>query len=315
MDKVERLLNLIAALLETGRPLTAEELRERVPGYPDKDASFRRAFERDKDDLREMGIPLRVETVPGTDPPVAGYRIPRSDYYLRDPGLEPDELAALNLAAGAVHLDGDGGLGGLWKLGGVVEGEAVEPAAPLGELPTDAAVATAFQAVAERRQLSFAYRGEARTVDPHRLDFQRGRWYLTGLDHLRGESRNFRFDRLEGELVAGPPGAFERPAGVVAGVEVAAWQLGEGEPVEARLLVDADHAALATHALGADVAAEERPDGAVVFTVPVTNRGGFRSFVLGFLDHAEVLGPSELRDDVVEWLRALVASGDGTRRS
>lgn len=304
MDKVERLLNLIAALLETARLLTAEEIRERVPGYPDKDASFRRAFERDKDDLREMGIPLELALVPGTDPPVAGYRIPRREYYLRDPGLEPDELAALNLAAGAVHLDEAGGLGGLWKLGGVVAAEAGAPSAPLAELPTDAAVATAFQAVAERRQLTFTYRGETRTVDPHRLDFQRGRWYLTGDDHLRGDRRNFRFDRLESALVSGPPGAFERPDRAVPGVEVAAWQLGEGQPLEARLLVDADHAALARHALGDEVPAAEQPDGSVVFTVAVTNRSGFRSFVLGFLDHAEILGPPELRDDLIDWLRA-----------
>lgn len=304
MDKIERLLNLIAALLETARLLTAEEIRERVPGYPDKDASFRRAFERDKEDLREMGIPLQVDFVPGTDPPVAGYRIPRGEYYLRDPGLEPDELAALNLAAGAVHLDDAGGLGGLWKLGGVVAPEASPPSAPLAELPTDAAVATAFQAVAERRRLTFTYRGEPRTVEPHRLDFQRGRWYLTGYDHLRGDQRNFRFDRLEGALASGPPEAFERPAGAVAGVEVAAWQLGEGEPLAARLLVDADHAALARHALGTETPADEQPDGSVVFTVEVTNRSGFRSFVLGFLDHAEILGPPELRDDLIEWLRA-----------
>ena len=89
----------------------------------------------------------------------------------------------------------------------------------------------------------------------------------------------------------------------------AGWTKKAGEPVEARLLVDADHAALAQHALGADVAAEEQADGSVVFTVAVTNREGFRSFVLGFLDHAEVLGPPALRDDVVAWLRALAVPG------
>ena len=84
-QKLERLLNLIAALLETPRALSAEEIRARVPGYPDEAGpTFRRAFERDKDDLREMGVPLRVETVPGTDPPQTGYRIPRDEYYLRE---------------------------------------------------------------------------------------------------------------------------------------------------------------------------------------------------------------------------------------
>ena len=69
MDKLERLLNLTAALLHTSRPLTAEEIRERVPGYPDNLVAFRRTFERDKDDLREMGIPLAVESVESEERP------------------------------------------------------------------------------------------------------------------------------------------------------------------------------------------------------------------------------------------------------
>lgn len=309
MDKLERLLNLIAALLETPRAMSAEEIHEKVPGYPeDKGATFRRAFERDKDDLREMGVPLRVETVPGSDPPLTGYRIPRDEYYLRDPGLEPDELAALNLAATAVHLDGAHGLGGLWKLGGVeaqaMAGEGEGDVTPLAQLPIDANLATVFQAVAERRVVRFGYRGDERTVDPYRLDFQLGRWYLTGFDHLRGDERNFRFDRIDGTVAAGAPRSFERPVGAVPGVERAAWQLGEGEPVVAELLVDADHVALARHELGSSTVAEERPDGSVVFSVPVTNRAGFRSLVLGYLDHAEVLGPADLRAELVAWLDA-----------
>jgi len=308
VDKLERLLNLIAALLETPRAMSAEEIHERVPGYPaESGATFRRAFERDKDDLREMGVPLRVETVPGSDPPLTGYRIPRDEYYLRDPGLEADELAALNLAATAVHLDGAHGLGGLWKLGGVEADPAAAPEVEkLGQLPTDANLATAFQAVAERRSVRFAYRGEVRAVDPYRLDFQLGRWYLSGFDHHRGEERNFRFDRIDDQLTSGPPRSFERPEGAVPGVERAAWQLGEGEPVVAHLLVDASRATLARHELGASASVEERPDGALVFTVPVTNRAGFRSLVLGYLDHAEVLGPAELREDLVSWLRSQV---------
>ena len=89
------------------------------------------------------------------------------------------------------------------------------------------------------------------------------------------------------------------------GVQLEPWQLGEGEPVEARVLVDADQAPLgrcSTSAPGAVV--EERADGSVVVALAVTNRDGFRSFVLTFLDHAEVLGPAELRADVVGWLEA-----------
>jgi proteasome accessory factor B len=117
-EKLERLLNLTAALLETSKPLTASEVARRVYGYPEEKGAFRRTFERDKDDLREMGIPIELSEIIGTDPPETGYRIPKDQYYLRDPGLEPDELAALHLAASTVRLDGIEGAGGLWKLGG-----------------------------------------------------------------------------------------------------------------------------------------------------------------------------------------------------
>ncbi len=91
VDKLERLMNLVAVLLDTMRPLSAEEIREQVQGYQDKDDSYHRALERDKADLREMGVPIVVEPIPGVDPPQDGYRIPREQYYLADPGLDPDE--------------------------------------------------------------------------------------------------------------------------------------------------------------------------------------------------------------------------------
>nr|MDQ3354917.1 hypothetical protein [Actinomycetota bacterium] len=86
-SRLERLFNLTAALLSTARPLTREELHERVPGYPDDDpkGAARRAFERDKEALRDMGIPLTVDEVERDDGTlVEGYRIPRDQYALRD---------------------------------------------------------------------------------------------------------------------------------------------------------------------------------------------------------------------------------------
>lgn len=304
MSKLERLLNLTAALLDTPRLLTAEEIRRRVPGYPDNQASFKRAFERDKDDLREMGVPIELATIAGTDPPVDGYRIPKNQYYLRDPGLEPDELAALHLAASAVRLDGLEGIEALWKLGGVVGDDG--PAVPaMASLPTSPALTTLFRAVAERRPVRFGYHGEERHVDPYRLDFARGRWYLSGFDHLRADERQFRLDRIDGPVHLGEAGGYERPSTAVPGARLQPWQLGEGDAVVARLLVDADQAAWATHHVGEDAVVERRPDGAVELAVPVSNRPAFRSFVLTFLDHAEVLGPAELRDEMVAWLEAL----------
>lgn len=307
-EKLERLLNLMAALLETHKPMTAAEIRRRVPGYPDTKESFRRAFERDKDDLREMGIPLLLDHVEGSNPPVEGYRIPKDQYYLRNPGLEPDELAAMHLAASAVQLDGIEGLTGLWKLGGVPDqAPGAAPGVDVAALPGGDTLVQLFEAVAQRRPATFRYRDTERTVDPYRLDFHRGRWYMSGFDHVRVDERNFRLDRIEGDVRLGRPRSFERPSTDIPGTRVEAWQLGEGEPVVARVLVDADQAPLALQQLGQDAVQEERADGSIVFALAVTSVPGFRSFVLGFLEHAEVLDPPELRAAVVDWLRDIAA--------
>lgn len=317
VDKLERLMNLIAVLLETARPMSAEELRTLVPGYPEPGPTFHRAFERDKDDLREMGVPLVVEPVPGVDPPRDGYRIPRDEYYLPDPGLAPDELAALHLAVSTVQVGGrtsdrDGGRAGeeaFWKLGGVLaaDGVGATPGGdPVASIPGDPRLPLLFEAVAERRPVRLAHGGVAREVDPHRLDFRRGRWYLTGYDHERDAERSYRLDRVEGAVeVVGPAGAFERPAAVTSGAERQPWELGDEEPVQARVLVDADQAAWAIQLAGEETVAVRHDDGSVELGLPVSNPVAFRSFVLTFLEHAEVLDPPELRDDLVQWLAAL----------
>ena len=89
VDKLERLMNLVAVLLDTMRPLSADELRELVGGYPEGGPTFHRAFERDKEDLREMGVPLVVQPLPGVDPPRDGYRILGTSTTCPTPGWRP----------------------------------------------------------------------------------------------------------------------------------------------------------------------------------------------------------------------------------
>jgi proteasome accessory factor B len=310
VDKLERLLNLTMTLLETPRLLTSADIRDRVPGYPDGDASFKRAFERDKESLREMGIPLTLEEIPFTDPPADGYRIRKDEYYLRDPGFAPDELAALNLAASAVKLDSAHGIEGLWKLGSAVDGppdgSVGEPSLLAGAatvaLPDDPNLGPLFSAVIERRPVQFRYRDAERTVDPYRLDFQRGRWYLTGYDHDRRDERNYRINRIQGAVEPIGTRRFARPTTAGPGGPGQPWQFGGGAPVIARLLVDPVQAPWLSQHLGADAVIEERPDGAIVASMPVTNWPAFRSFVLTFLEHAEILSPPDLVQAMVEWL-------------
>ena len=89
MHKVERLVNLIALLLNTRRPLTVEEVRNTVPGYQQEDySSFKRMFERDKEELRSLGIPIerRFTDVWEIE---EGYLISKDRYYLPELDLDP----------------------------------------------------------------------------------------------------------------------------------------------------------------------------------------------------------------------------------
>jgi predicted DNA-binding transcriptional regulator YafY len=317
MDRLERLVNLVAALIDAEHPLSREEIRHRIGGYAAETPAFRRAFERDKEILRQMGMPLVTEPLdPDRPDDQVGYRIPRERYELPDPGLDDDELAALRLAASAVAVEGPWGeeasASALRKLAGT----ATRPSAPAPPRPgtwpqTDLAVpagdrvVTAFAAVAERRRVTFAYRGQERTVEPWRLTYRKGQWYLQGLDHSRGEERLFRLDRVDGTLSAvGSAGAFERPE--LAAVEPpAGWRLGDGEEIPVEIAVDGPYAPFAVDEVGEAAVRERSADGSVRIVLPVTNVGGLRSFVLGLLEHAEVLGPPEVRADVVDWLQDL----------
>lgn len=304
LDKAERLLSLMNALLGAPRAIPAHALHERVSGYPDNVDSFHRAFERDKDELRDMGVPLLVETVAGSDPPILGYRIRPADYELRDPGLAPEELEALNFAAALIGSDGGMGQRALFKLGG-----GAAAGSPSAEIPADPDLVAAFTGVAEKRRLSFDYRSVARTIDPYRLEFVRGRWYLHGHDHRRNDRRWYRMSRIEGGVTLdGAPGSFTRPEGDTPGLQIQPWVLGgDQEPVTAEVWFD-PLVAGAVRAELADAAVRRNDEHGLVVAIEVTNREGFRSWLMAFLDRAEVLAPPELRQEIVTWLEE-VAGG------
>ena len=302
-DRLERLVNLTATLLATRKPLTLDQLAERFePPYPADKAARRRQFERDKETLRDLGIPITVEPLGlGGE---QGYRIRPEDYYLPDPGLTPEERAALHVAVTAVRLDGDDAREGLRKLGGL---EGTAAAAPFAELETTPALAELFDAVARRAAVTFDYRGEHRSLEPYGVVLRWGHWYVVGHDHDRDAARAFRVDRIDGAPVVGPAGAFEPPADVDPGAFLRADPLtyGEDQPRPARVLVDETRADWVVEQLGDEAVVERRDDGAVVVELSVVNREAFRTFVLGLLEHAEVLEPPELRAELVEWLEAI----------
>jgi proteasome accessory factor B len=289
---VERVLNTLIYLLESPRPVTAEDIRRTVPGYSqDSDEAFHRMFERDKDLLRQLGVPLKLVALDAWEVDF-GYTVDPEEYAMADPGLTPEERASLSLAARIVQVGGShAGLDGLRKLGGVERGVALEPfGADLGA--EGETLGSIFDAVLSRSSIEFEYRGAVRKLNPYGMAFRRGHWYLVG-DAGRGE-RIYRVDRIE-KLTVGEPRSFERPTGFDARsfLQAHPWEQGGDEAVEARVRFDEDVAWWASRTLG-----EDHDGGELEVTVPVSNRDAFIGWVLSFGPSAEIVAPEELRADV-----------------
>lgn len=300
---LERVLNLLAFLLTAGRPVTAEEIQMTVAGYDREGGdAFRRMFERDKDLLRRLGIPIVLQAVrAGAEP---GYLIRPEDYQLPDPNLTDDERAALWLAAQVVRIGGGpSGPDAVLKLGGARTTAGVEPmSADLG-VEVDR-LAQLFAASTERRTVEGRYRGRRRRIEPYGMGHRRGHWYLVGVEDA--DIRVYRVDRFEELSVGETPGAFERrgDVDVRSELDTQPWEAGSEEPVRVRLRVDREMAWWADRRLGrAPISRLELDDGAIELELEVTHLDAFVGWVLGFDHHAEVLGPPEMRARVVDRIR------------
>ncbi|MGV1009123.1 MAG: helix-turn-helix transcriptional regulator [Dermatophilaceae bacterium] len=222
--KTERLLNLVIALLSTRMPLSKQRIRTAVPQYQQtaSDEAFDRMFERDKDELRELGIPLVTEAVDPTFDDETGYRIDHREYDLPAIAFEPDEVAALALAGRTwTHATlAAPAAAALVKLESA--GVALDDTSLVGIEPRVRTTESAFEplrkAVLARQPVSFDYRKAGsdqgrRRVEPWGLAMWRGRWYLTAHDQDRDAQRVFRLSRIVGPVTTtARAGSYDVPA-------------------------------------------------------------------------------------------------------
>ncbi len=303
-SRAERLLNLLARLLDTRIPVSQEDLVREIDGYPDSKSASRRAFERDKETLRAMGVPVRVERLMFGDGNDVGYRVEPDEYYLGDLDLSSDETVALNVAVNAISLGNAGrGRDALMKLGGLV-GEAA--AAPIASLPMAPALPAMFDATRRRAVVSFDYRGARRTVEAWALISRTGRWYLVGHDRDRDALRTFRVDRVEGDVDAVAVEDFVVPDEFDARevLRDEPWSWGSGPPIEVEIVVDEGHSDALLAAVQDAVILRQSARGPV-FGFSITDAGALRNLVLGFGDRAEILAPGAIRREIAAWLRAM----------
>ena len=313
MGPDERHVNLISLLIESPTPLTFQQIREQMDAYDQADEeSAKRMFERDKDDLRGMGVPIELAPVDAWEDPEAasGYTISPEAYYLPRIAFTTEEMTALLIVAGLPGVD-DEAARGVRKLAAGVQGDLPwRGGVSVGPDASGERLAALASATLAGRAISFDYvtsGGESaeRTVDPWALVTRPGRWYLVGMDRDRGDVRAFRVSRIASDpRDAGP--AEPRPEGFEAGSHVAGpWE--QAEPEQQALVALSDRIGWwAIRTIGHATVERTREDGWIEVRMPLGD--GTSSWVLSLGRDAEAIEPEELRRDVIRRLEEALAN-------
>ena len=316
--KTERLLGLVVCLLSTSRYLTADQVRQAVPGYPEQDELFKRMFERDKEDLRDLGVPLETGlNHPFDDDP--GYRIRQQAYELPELRLEADEAAVLGLAARVwqrAELAG-AAAGALLKLRAAGMDAADEQPAPQVIEPRlgtpEPAFGPLWEAVRDRRPVTFSYRAAGRS-EPQRRELEpwgvvnrHGRWYVAGWDRGRDDTRVFRLGRIAGAVkFCGPPGSVTVPDGADVRELVRDWDSAPREHTAVLRVRSGTGVGLRQHAVSVH-ADETGPPGWDLVTTRFADVGSFADYAAWFGPDVVVLDPPDLREAVIARLKGVLA--------
>jgi proteasome accessory factor B len=312
--KSERLMNLLITLLVSRTYVTKDRLRRVVEAYGEVgDDAFERMFERDKEELRSLGVPVEVGYVDRAFEDEPGYRIERSAFELPDIDLTPQEAAVIGLAArvwqhaGLAAATSDA-LVKLKAAGVSVDREALNIVQPqlTAEEP---AFEPLWEATRTRTPVRFEYRTSrssrttARHLRPWGVVSFRGRWYVVGHDTDRGEPRIFRLSRVQGDVVVdGAAGSFEVPPGTdLRAVTESLAPPADGRTAEVLVRQGAGHG-LRRHATAAPQGADA-PAGWDRLLVSYGAGDAFADEVLTYGADVVVLSPPDVRADVVRRLR------------
>jgi proteasome accessory factor B len=322
--KSERLLNLVILLLVARNYTTKEQIRQLMEPYrTSSDEAFDRMFERDKDDLRALGIPLETGYVDKFFEDEQGYRIKRDAFELPSIDFTAEEVAVLGLAArvwrhaGLAAATSDA-LVKLKAAGLSFDREQLDQVQPTlaAEEPSFEAM---WQATVHRTPVQFDYSragqidATTRHLEPWGVVTAQGRWYVAGLDTDRAEPRMFRLSRIVSDVTpTGQPGAFTVPEGT----DLRALSQSLTPPQPDRSAIVLSRAGTA-NGLRRRAELVERdvtgPDGSSAWDrleVPYVSHSDFAGELLGYADVVVVESPAELRDSLRSRLTAVLAGVD-----
>ncbi len=323
-------------LLKHRSPVGKEDIRKAIPDYSElKGSSFDRTFERDKSELRSLGIPVKAYSIEDRQEIVSpaqaaklkaeeiGYLIDKDEYYLQDLDFTPEEWAALSLVGGMSHRhdpsDQDEDLKSLLQKIGCLRSAGASDEAGAGISPARRAEADAEdkalpglqQAARERITAEFSYHTisrdatEKRKADPYLLLYNAGVWYLVAHCHKREEVRTFKVSRITNLklLLKSPrfviPDSFRKES--YAGRK--AWELGGDKPSQVLLKADPKQAWLARRDLGPNANWDQKTGQA---RVPVSNAEPFIRWAAANCDRVKILEPKELADRVEQRVKDML---------
>lgn len=213
-QKTERLINLTLALLASKRYLSKAEILRNIPGYEGSPETKERMFERDKDDLRSLGIQIDVNNSDPLFEDEQGYLIKSDSFQFAENEFTKEELLLLTMAANlwhdsAVEMDSQNALLKIQSLSGPVENDMTTT--PTLRITEDwQLLVSIFTAVQNKQILEFSYRGKKRQVNPYGLYSSNGFWYLIAFEI--NVIKSFKLVRIEGEVdLIGEKDAFEKP--------------------------------------------------------------------------------------------------------
>lgn len=351
MQKSERWLNLIAFLLNRHYPVAREELLGQVADYADDWASgsatrresARRKFERDKSELRDLGVVLETQKidVEHTDQAVEGYTLRPKDFYLPyievrtarrtryhpyflpAAQIEPSEVPILRRAAERVaQLEGTplaaAAQSALRKLSLDLPEIAPDGTERLLVEPTPPAFAAQFaivkQGVEARRAVRCRYYAigrddeEERVIEPYGLMLTWGHWYCVARARDRNAMRVFRIDRMrDAAVVAGPDGLFAVPRGFTINsyLNRAPWELSGNKPVIAKVRIAFPQSRWVVGEGLGKVTKPVTADGSVEMEFAVRSVDPFMRWLLPLGSQVEVLSPPSLKKQLAAARAAL----------
>ena len=305
--KSERIMNLTICLLMARRFIEKSRIRQVVEGYHGlSDVAFERTFERDKDELRRMGVPVETGSNNPLFPDEVGYRIRRKDFELPAIEFTPAEAAALGLAApgwegatqaeqavSAVAMRGAGGVDpDPRRLAGLAPAiEAREPA-----------FASIWAATVDRTPIRFSYKSQPRQVEPWAMTYRRGAWYLMGHDRDRDAPRMFKVTRIDAPAEPiGRPGSYRVPE-----VDLdAAWERLEPRGTDAEAIIAVRPGRAPELRRRGRSVPEPAPAGYEALAVSYARAADFVGEVCAHGADVLVLLPERIRGAVIERLKAV----------